>query len=110
MFVVVFVNCYKILILRIETSEQDAEMDPRKQMADRRSLSRDLLAFIGNDKTWYKKCFLGAAGAQHARPDQTRTAGPDQNQISKSQCLRLLSVLFSNSYMFHFGYQWRPKI
>lgn len=36
-------------------------------MADRRSNSGDLLGFIGNDKTWYKKCFLGAVGAQHAR-------------------------------------------
>ena len=94
MFVVVFVNCYKILILRIETSEQDAEMDPRKQMVDRRSLSRDLLAFIGNDKTWYKKCFLGAAGAQHARPDQTRTAEPDQDQVSESE-----SVVLSQSHV-----------
>lgn len=56
--------------LRHLNRAQDGEKDPRKQMADRRSHSRDLLGFIGNDKTWYKKCFLVPRGLGMHGPDQ----------------------------------------
>ncbi len=60
-------------------------------MADRRSLSRDLLGFIGNDKIRYKKCFLAAAGAVNAqhRPglqSQTRLSAAHSGAATFNVC------------------------
>lgn len=79
--------------LRHLSRAQDGQKDPRKQMADRRSHSRDLLCFIGNNKTWYKKCFLGVAGAQHARPGPGLLDYSLYRLKSQCRCLRLVSVL-----------------
>lgn len=57
------------LVLRIKTSELRTERGAEENRWQTDVPTAGIFwVFIGNNKTWYKKSFLGAAGVQHARP------------------------------------------